>query len=419
LYPFLKVNTVPRTTQQRILGLVELTIPPESSVIVVSNGDDSLLQLSGRRASQCHFPQDTNSASADSPSESVAAIAHLQAMCDRGAEYLLIPNTSFGWLERHAALIEYLKKIGSMVGRSTACMIFCLKRIQLLKPKSPKRVLAMLATYNEERFIDSCIQNLTSQGVEIYLLDNGSTDRTVEIAQDWLGRGLIGIENLPREGVFSLEPQLMRKEELASTLEADWFMHVDADEIHLAPYAGWTLAEAFAAVENAGYNAVNFQEFTFIPTLESPDHDHPGYQDTMRWYYPYQPQTPFGIRAWLRQYRITLAASGGHKTRFPGIRLCPVFFPMKHYQFLSVTHGLRKYADRKYDPKELQAGWHGAQLGWRRFLKSEFSLPPEGQLHEFFSDDKLDPSQPWTGHFFQLAMQGKTPNQGPSKNHQT
>ena len=31
-----------------------------------------------------------------------------------------------------------------------------------------------------------------------------------------------------------------------------------------------------------GYNAVDFLEFTFVPTREHPDHDHPRYQETMR-----------------------------------------------------------------------------------------------------------------------------------------
>jgi hypothetical protein len=36
-----------------------------------------------------------------------------------------------------------------------------------------------------------------------------------------------------------------------------------------------------------GYNAVDFSELAFVPTRESPDHDHPDYRRTMRWYYAF------------------------------------------------------------------------------------------------------------------------------------
>ena len=45
------------------------------------------------------------------------------------------------------------------------------------------RVVALLATYNEERFIESSLRRLARHGVETYLIDNGSTDTTIEIAE--------------------------------------------------------------------------------------------------------------------------------------------------------------------------------------------------------------------------------------------
>ncbi|MGH3145714.1 MAG: glycosyltransferase family 2 protein, partial [Rubrobacter sp.] len=164
------------------------------------------------------------------------------------------------------------------------------------------RVVAILAAYNEERFIDSCLEHLFEQGVDVYLIDNESTDRTVGIAERYLGRGLIGIETLPRaRDAYRWQPILRRKEELAATLEADWFMHADPDEVRLPPRSGLTLAEAFAEVDGKGYNAVNFVEFTFVPTREAPDHDHPEFSRTVRHYYPFVRNFPSQIKAWKRQ----------------------------------------------------------------------------------------------------------------------
>src|SRR5258708_15630731 len=130
------------------------------------------------------------------------------------------------------------------------------------------RVVAILATHNEERFIGGCLEHLIRHGVEVFVIDNDSTDRTVAIVEAHLGHGVIGLERFAREGVFSSKPLLERKEQLAETLEADWFVHADPDEVRLPPAAGRTLAEYLAEVDQQGFNAVNFLEFTFVPVRE-------------------------------------------------------------------------------------------------------------------------------------------------------
>src|SRR5687767_7564199 len=149
------------------------------------------------------------------------------------------------------------------------------------------RVLAIIATYNEERFIGGCLENLFAQGVEAYLCDNSSTDATVAIAERYRRSGLRGIEHIPRDGVFRWREILQRKQTLAAELSADWFLHLDADEVPLPPRSGRTIAQALAEGDAEGFNAVEFDEFTFVPTREASDHDHADYRRTMRWYYPY------------------------------------------------------------------------------------------------------------------------------------
>src|SRR3712207_1894168 len=122
------------------------------------------------------------------------------------------------------------------------------------------RVVALLAVHNEERFLPVCLDHLAAHGVETYVIDNDSTDASREIAEERRGNGVIGIEALPRDGSFCLSRQLQRKEELAATLDADWFIHLDADEIRVPGTAGTTLAQELASADAAGYNAVAFQE---------------------------------------------------------------------------------------------------------------------------------------------------------------
>jgi glycosyltransferase involved in cell wall biosynthesis len=261
------------------------------------------------------------------------------------------------------------------------------------------RVIALLATYNERRFIEPCLEHLHTHGVDVYLIDNCSTDDTVERAERWLGRGLAGIESFPRgsENVFNWRALLTRKEELARGLEADWFIHLDADERSLPPAGEGNLKAALEKVDDDGCNLVDFSEFTFVPTREEPDHDHANFQQTLRTYYPFAPQHPRRLRAWKAHPHIELASSGGHWARFPDQRVYPLRFPTKHYLFLSVPHAVEKYVERRYDPEEVSAGWHG----WRAAVRAEdLRLPPRSAMRIAMTDEELDPSEPRSRHYF-------------------
>jgi len=124
-------------------------------------------------------------------------------------------------------------------------------------------------------------ENLIRQGIEVYPCDDASSDATISIAESYLGRGVIGIERLPHGAVYRWRRILERKEELCAAL--------DADESHLPPPGHATLGEAFAEVERRGYDAAHCFEFTFIPTRESPDHDHRRFRSTLHSYYPFLP----------------------------------------------------------------------------------------------------------------------------------
>ncbi len=260
------------------------------------------------------------------------------------------------------------------------------------------RIVAILASYNERRFIGACLDHLHAQGVETYLVDNCSSDETVAIAERRLGRGLIGIEEFPRDGVYDWRGLLRRKEQLAAgELDADWLIHLDPDEVRLPPRGFGTLAEAFQVVDREGYNAVNFDELTFVPTREAPDHDHPDFQRTLRTYYPFCPKFPHKLTAWKKTAapEPNIASTGGHRVSFAGLRMYPQSFPMKHYLFLSVPHAVEKYVQRSYAAAEVDSGWHG----WRaRVEEEDLSLPSASELRFAEPGGELDFSSPRKRH---------------------
>jgi GT2 family glycosyltransferase len=91
----------------RLRALVEQHLPAAATVLVVSKGDDALLDLHGRPA--WHFPQRPDGVYAGyHPANSQEAIEHLEGLQARGGEYLILPETMAWWLEHYQAFAQYL-----------------------------------------------------------------------------------------------------------------------------------------------------------------------------------------------------------------------------------------------------------------------------------------------------------------------
>jgi GT2 family glycosyltransferase len=101
---------------RRARELVEAQVPGGATVLVVSKGDDELLDVPGRTA--LHFPQDAHGAYAGfHPPDAGTAIAELERLRMQGATHLLIPRPSLWWLDHYGALSQHLEQSGSLLGR--------------------------------------------------------------------------------------------------------------------------------------------------------------------------------------------------------------------------------------------------------------------------------------------------------------
>jgi GT2 family glycosyltransferase len=115
---------------QRVKVVVAENLPPDAKVLVVSRGDEELLELDGRQA--WHFPQSAEGVYAGHhPSDTSEAITGLESMRERGAQYLLFPETGLWWLDHYEGLREYLESRYRLVARQDdTCVIFALHESQ-------------------------------------------------------------------------------------------------------------------------------------------------------------------------------------------------------------------------------------------------------------------------------------------------
>lgn len=264
--------------------------------------------------------------------------------------------------------------------------------------KKPLRIVALMTVRNEELYLRRCLQHLHEQGVETCVIDNGSTDATYKIAEQFLDRGVCRLEKLPYHGVFELETILKNEERLSREINADWFIHYDADEIREAPEPYGTLHEGITDVDRQGYNAINFDEFVFLPHREDRSYEDTDYVQSMRHYYFFEPYELRRVNAWKKNGFIDLASKGGHSVEFKGKKVFPVNFINRHYITLSKEYALRKYGDRIFSEREVNdLKWHWPRTG---FSPEKAILPDVHQLKTISQICEWDRSDTWKTHGF-------------------
>jgi hypothetical protein len=249
-------------------------------------------------------------------------------------------------------------------GRGTILSV--IRQTREVAPVPPEfRVVALVTSYNEEDVIESFLEHTIGQGVEVLLLDNWSTDSTVERAARFIGKGLINITKFPEDGpptTFEWHSMLAWKEERARRIEADWFIHLDPDEIRESPWPDVTIREALHRVQQEGFNAVNHTCVIFHPVGEQYRPDRRLQEQFSHFEFGTRPGHLVQIKAWKRQDELVdLAESGGHEVRFPRRRVYPFRFLLRHYPIRSQEHGQRKvFRERlpRFASVERQRGWN-------------------------------------------------------------
>jgi GT2 family glycosyltransferase/glycosyltransferase involved in cell wall biosynthesis/2-polyprenyl-3-methyl-5-hydroxy-6-metoxy-1,4-benzoquinol methylase len=227
------------------------------------------------------------------------------------------------------------------------------------------RVLAVMTAYNEADVIRQTLSHLIAQGAEVHLVDNWSDDGTYEIAREFLGRGLAGLERFPAGGPaphYDWAGLLRRVEEVAAGTAADWVIHHDSDELRHSPWPGVSLKDALYHVERSGFNAVDHTVLEFPPVDESfaaggdLGAAFPGFE------FAREPAHFVQIKAWKTGAGpVSLAPSGGHDAQFRGRRVYPYKFLTRHYPVRSQAHGEKKvflWRKARFSPEERARGWH-------------------------------------------------------------
>ena len=120
-----------RELVRQVREAIATHVPADAIVLVVSKGDEDLLELDSRRG--WHFPETGGGVYAgEYPPNAALAVEHLEDLRLRGAEYLVFPKTAVWWLDHYEGFREHLESSHPTVFRDNNCIIFglCSRRAE-------------------------------------------------------------------------------------------------------------------------------------------------------------------------------------------------------------------------------------------------------------------------------------------------
>lgn len=307
-----------------------------------------------------------------------STIAELRTLAETARYLVLCANTTGPYGEKiKSKFNDVCRQLGihpafsGMIHQhdQTICCALTGREATVMASIVPAKALALMCVYNEEDVIEETVNNLFAQGLDVFVVDDGSTDSTIE-RLDCLARssGRLTLDKDLRKGSVHLDKEILFTRMLAEASSAtasgyQWMMTVDADEIRCSPWPDLTLVEAFAHVERMGYQAVDFTVIDFryakgqIMTQDSYEHQMRHFEFGLR------PGHFLQIKAWRHEptIRASLFPSRGHEVTFEGRRVFPLKFLLKHYPLRGLEQAHKKIFQNRfprYPPEELANGAH-------------------------------------------------------------
>lgn len=223
------------------------------------------------------------------------------------------------------------------------------------------KLCAVISARNEAHYLPITLAHLRDSGVDAIIIDNASDDGTPEVLAAFKNAPILDVMTVPYDGTFSLQRQMAQKQEIYDTLNHDWLIHMDADEIIQSARYKESLKDMVGRADKIGATVINLDEFVFLPRPDQQLEGRDFYQECLR-YYVHDPRPHRLQRLWKNGLGLSSAGRAGHVIEGEAHRLFSENQILRHYIVLSNRHAAEKYVGRPFDPSEVQKGMHRNRL---------------------------------------------------------
>ena len=202
-----------------------------------------------------------------------------------------------------------------------------------------KIIRVLPGVLNEADILAENLEYYIDQGIETVVVDNGSTDGSYEIAQSYLGQGVVALERVETPD-HNIRLLLRIANRMYKKLCPDWVVLADADEFIEAPYPGVSLRDAICKVGKTDQTLIAMSHILFQLTK--------GYDSSItsvRKRLPYYAKASDQGRAKIWKESEFVELYGAHRPDFlrrEDVVMSPEKFIMRHYPFRSLEQAKRK-----------------------------------------------------------------------------
>jgi glycosyltransferase involved in cell wall biosynthesis len=248
------------------------------------------------------------------------------------------------------------------------------------------KIIAIICVRNELVYLREVIPYLENERIDVILIDNESTDDTLDVISGAEYKNIHHIETLPFRGHFDLSAQLDAKVAVVENADADWIIHQDADEILQSPTEWGGLRRHIEHADSQGFNVLNFNEIVMLPANPQVD----DFIHNNSTYYFFEPRPLRLMRAWKKAAKLVSSHTGGHVLDGDDVVVYPQRMLLKHFIVRTQQHAFEKYLGRVFSSTDLKKGWHGNRLN---FNEKNLTIPTCGPHLHNLEDPKKAPAK--------------------------
>ena len=205
------------------------------------------------------------------------------------------------------------------------------------------KIYGLLTMYNDEDIIQEVIEYYISQNISLIILDNGSTDKSFQIAKKF--ENYNSIEVYQDSSTTKINDLYNILYQFATKKDPDWFITIASDEFLETGIPNVKLDEAISKVDKEGHNLIQFDRFDFFMS-DMDDQSQKSVKTRLK-YYSYQDD--FVYRAWKNVSGTIPHSNEGHFPVFPSnirYRIPSQKFVLRHYPFRSMIQAKKRIIDR-------------------------------------------------------------------------